>query len=101
MIQVNLDFTDEQFRSVLREEIQRAVADVVSKEQYPPILTRDDLKNIFQVESASVSRMVAIESFPKFSHINSRYPRDQVMEWIKENSTWVEQNSNYFRNKAM
>lgn len=95
MIQVNLDFANDQFREVLQQEIQKAVTEVVAKEQYPPLLTRKDLEEIFQVESTAINKLVNMKSFPKFEMIRARYPRDQVMEWIKQNSSWVESNSKH------
>lgn len=55
------------------------------------------LQEIFQIKSAAVTRLTGIESFPKLKTIQARYPRDLVFEWIKQNSTWVEENTNYFQ----
>jgi len=72
-------------REVFREEQEREDLEIKIK-QYPPLLTRKDLGEIFQSTQSVISRIVKIESFPKFNHIQGRYPRDLVFKWIEENS---------------
>ncbi|MGR3287137.1 hypothetical protein [Bacillus sonorensis] len=84
-------------KALCEKAYQQGVEDGAKKYTYPPILKNTHLQEIFQIKSAAVTRLTGIESFPKLKTIQARYPRDLVFEWIKQNSTWVEENTNYFQ----
>ncbi|MCY8438576.1 MULTISPECIES: hypothetical protein [Bacillus] len=87
-------------KSLCEKAYQQGVEDGAKKYTYPPILKNTHLQEIFQIKSAAVTRLTGIDSFPKLKTIQARYPRDLVFEWIKQNSTWVEENTNYFKKEA-
>ncbi|TYT94611.1 hypothetical protein FZW83_07695 [Listeria monocytogenes] len=77
--------------------IFKAVADKAYKEgvadgrksfmEYPELLTNKHLAEIFSCTTSYVSStIVKKEGFPKFKHLQSRYPRNLVFTWIEENT---------------
>ncbi|OAT74576.1 hypothetical protein [Parageobacillus thermoglucosidasius] len=78
-------------KDLVRQAYELGVEEGRKKYSYPPLLTRKDLAEIFQVQLPTISNITNIPSFPKFKHIRARYPRDQVFRWIEENSTYLEQ----------
>jgi hypothetical protein len=86
---------------LFRQAYEKGVEDGMKRFSYPPVLTKEHLKEIFQVEPATVNKLVAYPTFPKFNEVRARYPRDRVFEWIDQNSTWVKQNTNYFSKEVI
>ncbi|WP_233414603.1 helix-turn-helix domain-containing protein [Thermaerobacillus caldiproteolyticus] len=82
---------DNYVKDLVRQAYELGVEEGREKYSYPPLLTRKDLAEIFQVQLSTVSNLTDIPGFPKFEHIRARYPRDQVFRWIEENSTYLEQ----------
>ncbi|MEH6943514.1 DNA-binding protein [Bacillus sp. JJ722] len=96
MIQVNLDFTDEQFRTVLREEIQKAVADVVKQNQLPPMLTRKQFMELFNISQTKASELLNRADFPVCREAGVLIPSHLLMKWVEKNTRWVDENTDYF-----
>ncbi|WP_374964567.1 helix-turn-helix transcriptional regulator [Lysinibacillus sp. RS5] len=65
----------------------KGVQDGQSKYNYPPVLTKKDLEEIFQASSSTIDRTVARKDFPKLTTMSGKYPRDEVFAWISRNST--------------
>jgi hypothetical protein len=82
---------DKYVKDLIRQAYELGVEEGRKKYSYPPLLTRKDLAEIFQVQLSTVSNLTDIPGFPKFEHIRARYPRDQVFRWIEENSTYLDQ----------
>lgn len=80
----------ELFKEKLSYALEKAYMEGVeegrTKFNYPPVLTKAHLCEIFQTEMPTVSRLVARPDFPKLTVVRARYPRDQVFEWIERNS---------------
>ncbi|NPC91184.1 hypothetical protein HOO54_02675 [Bacillus sp. WMMC1349] len=87
-------------KSLCEKAYEKGIEDGAKRYSFPPILKNTHLQEIFQIKSAAVTRLTGIDSFPKLKTIQARYPRDLVFEWIKQNSTWVEENTNYFKKGA-
>ncbi|WP_042348297.1 hypothetical protein [Bacillus massiliigorillae] len=96
MIQVNLDFTDEQFRRVLREEIQKAVSNVIKQNQLPPMLTRKEFMELFNISQTKASELLNRPDFPVFREAGVLIPTHLLMKWVEKNTKWVDDNTNYF-----
>lgn len=77
-------------REMVREAYKEGLFDARRERELPYMLTQDDLEGIFQVGRSAVEKIVRIESFPKFDHLKARYPRDQVLEWINQNTTVIQ-----------
>lgn len=96
MIQVNVDFADEQFREVLREEIEKAMADVIRKSQLPPMLTRTEFMKLLRISNTKASELLNRPDFPVFREAGVLVPTHLLFKWIEKNTRWLEENSNYF-----
>ena len=71
---------------VIEKAYLKGVQDGQMKYNYEPVLTKKDLKKIFQVSTATVDRLVRRKDFPRLIPFAGKYPRDEVFEWIKNNS---------------
>lgn len=81
----------ELFQQKLEFAIEKAylkgVQDGQSKYNYEPVLTKEDLKKIFQKSQSTIDRLVLRKDFPKLTSLAGSYPRDEVFAWISRNST--------------
>ncbi|MED4977192.1 DNA-binding protein [Heyndrickxia faecalis] len=100
MIQINVDFADEQFREVLRQEIDKALADVVRKNELPPMLTKKEFMELLRIKDTKASELLNRPDFPVFREAGVLIPTHLLFQWIEKNTRWVEENSNYF-NRAI
>lgn len=76
----------EELKFLFRESYEQGLKDARLERQYPPILKKEDLAEIFQVAISTVEKIIRIEGFPKFKAISARYPRDEVFKWIEANT---------------
>jgi hypothetical protein len=88
---VQMSNIDKYVKDPVKQAYELEVEEGRKKYSYPPLLTRKELAEIFQVQLSTVSNLTDIPGFPKFEHIRARYPRDQVFRWIEENSTYLDQ----------
>lgn len=93
---ISVNFNVEELREIIREEVERGVKNQTLS-NFPPILTRQDLGEIFQASESVITKLINIPTFPKFTHIKGRYPRDQVLEWIEQNIEQIEIKNNRLR----
>ncbi|MED4936285.1 DNA-binding protein [Heyndrickxia coagulans] len=100
MIQINVDFADEQFREILRQEVEKAMADVIRKNELPPMLTKKELMNLLRIKDTKASELLNRPDFPVFREAGVLIPTHLLFQWIEKNTRWVEENSNYF-NRAI
>lgn len=63
----------------------RGVEDAKKYYQYPEALKTTDIEKMYQIKSAKVSELVRRKDFPKIKLIRARYPRDEVIEFMKNN----------------
>lgn len=93
------------FKARMEELFQKAyekgVEDGMKRFSYPPILKNSHLAEILQIAMPTVIKVTSNPSFPRLKAIKGRYPRDAVFAWINENSTWVEENTGYFKKSAI
>lgn len=101
MIQVNLDFADDNFREMLREEIKNAVADVIRQNQLPPMLTRKQLMQLFSIGETKASELINRSDFPVMREAGILIPTHLLFKWIDRNTRWVEGNTDYFSREAI
>ncbi|MGE6260909.1 hypothetical protein ACQKCU_24035 [Heyndrickxia sporothermodurans] len=81
---------EENLKVMFQKAYEQGVADGQKRFNLPYTLTRNHLKEIFQVELPTVDKITAHPTFPKFQLVRARYPRDQVLEWINKNSDFIE-----------
>ncbi|MFJ7840348.1 hypothetical protein ACIQXG_12885 [Lysinibacillus sphaericus] len=84
--ELELELVKLKIEQVAEEAFLQGVEYGKQQHKWPPILTNSDLKEIFQCSSSVVHRLKNISGFPNFPYIQGRYPRDEVFEWIKNNS---------------
>ncbi|MGE8079062.1 DNA-binding protein [Peribacillus loiseleuriae] len=101
MIQVNLDFADDNFREMLREEIKNAVADVIRQNQLPPMLTRKQLMELFNIGETKASELLNRSDFPVFREAGVLIPTHMLFKWIEQHTRWFEDNTDYFNRKVI
>lgn len=101
MIQIQIDpeklLGNEDFRQILREEIQSAVSEVVRQNQLPPMLNRKQLMELFQIGQTKCSELLNRPDFPVFREAGVLIPTHLLFQWIEKNTRWVEENTNYFK----
>ncbi|MER2039683.1 MAG: hypothetical protein ABS944_16170 [Solibacillus sp.] len=71
----------------VEQAFQKGMETGLAKSAFPPVLKKEHLCEILQVEMPTVSKLVARKDFPKLTTVQARYPRDQVFDWIDRNST--------------
>jgi len=97
MIQINVDFADEQFREILRQEVEKAMADVIRKNELPPMLTKKELMNLLRIKDTKASELLNRPDFPVFREAGVLIPTHLLFQWIEKNTKWLEENSTYYR----
>ena len=98
MIQVNLDFTDDAFREVLRQEIKNAVEEVVRQNQLPPLLTRKEFMKLLNISETKASELLNRVDFPVFREAGILIPTHLLFKWIEKNTRWIGENTDYYSN---
>lgn len=76
----------EELKELFQQSYQQGVKDAQLQAELPAILKKQDLARIFQIALPTVDKMIRMEGFPRFKHVAARYPRDEVFEWIKQNT---------------
>lgn len=84
--ELKADLLAAELKDLFRQSYEQGVEDARREREFPAILKKQDLAEIFQVAMPTVDKIVRIEGFPRFKHTAARYPRDAVFIWIKENT---------------
>lgn len=84
--ELELEIVKLKIQQVAEEAFLQGVEYGKKQHKWPPLLTNSDLKEIFQCSDTVVHQLKKISGFPKFPYMQARYPRDEVFEWIKNNS---------------
>ncbi|MGX2958015.1 DNA-binding protein [Peribacillus sp. JNUCC 23] len=101
MIQVNLDFADDNFREMLRKEIKNAVADVIQQNQLPPLLTRKQLMKLMDIGETKAAELFNRPDFPVFREAGVLIPTHLLFKWIEQHTRWVDENTRYFKREVI
>ncbi|MMZ57457.1 hypothetical protein D1872_193910 [compost metagenome] len=89
---VHIPEIDKYVQELVKKAYELGVEEGRKKYNFPTLLTKNNLKEILQVELSAVNKIVDIPTFPKFKQIRARYPRDHVFSWINENSSTLKDN---------
>lgn len=76
----------EELKELFHQSYQKGVEDARQEREFPAILKKTDLADIFQVSMPTVEKIIRCEGFPRFKHVAARYPRDEVYKWIADNT---------------
>lgn len=76
----------EELKALFHEAYEKGLEDAKREREYPPVLKKEHIAEIFQVALPTVEKIIRCEGFPKLKAVAARYPRDQVFEWIEKNT---------------
>ncbi|MFL0365339.1 helix-turn-helix domain-containing protein [Pseudobacillus sp. 179-B 2D1 NHS] len=74
---------------LFQQAYEKGVDDGMKRFSYPPVLTNKHLAEILQIKPPTVTKVTSNPSFPRLKNIQARYPRDEVFEWIKRNTSFL------------
>jgi hypothetical protein len=81
--------------------VERVAEQSKPKNQLPPLLTRKDLMELFHISQTKTSELLSRPDFPVFREAGVLIPTHKLFEWIDRNTQWVEDNTDYFKHKAI
>ncbi|MEK4247623.1 hypothetical protein MKZ20_20305 [Psychrobacillus sp. FSL K6-2684] len=84
------DYMIAKFQILISQAYEQGVEDGRAKFTYPPVLTKQHLMEIFQIELPTVDKIIKDSTFPRLQTIRARYPRDAVFTWIDKNTAALE-----------
>jgi hypothetical protein len=99
VIKVEIDM--EQLRQVIHEEVTKAVDEVTKHHQLPPMLTRKQLMELFNISQTKASELLNRADFPVFREAGVLIPTHLLFKWIEKHTRWVEENTSFFEKSAM
>lgn len=79
----------EHIKQLFQQAYEQGVQDGRTLFAYPEVLTKKHLCEIFQLKEDAINKMVANPTFPKFTQARARYPRDQVLVWIRKHTSYL------------
>ncbi|QTB24296.1 DNA-binding protein [Lysinibacillus sphaericus] len=88
----------QEFRDLVREELEKALTPRPLIRELPILLTRDQLKELFDIKDTKASTLLGRADFPKF-HEAGRVliPTKALLHWIDEHTEWVNTHTTYFK----
>ncbi|MGN4124856.1 DNA-binding protein [Lysinibacillus sphaericus] len=88
----------EELRELFREELNNAFTTKPLVRELPVLLTRDQLKELFDIKDTKASELLGRMDFPKF-HEAGRVliPSKALLQWIDEHTEWMGTNTRYFK----
>ncbi|MEA1855621.1 hypothetical protein U9M49_21395 [Cytobacillus sp. OWB-43] len=76
---------EEKLKAICQRAYEQGLEDARSVKSLPSMMKKDDLAEYFQVSKPTVENIIRMDGFPKSTIVNSRYPRDLVIEWANKN----------------
>jgi len=87
----------QEFRELFREELEKVFTPKPLIRELPILLTRDQLKELFDIKDTKASALLGRSDFPKFYEAGRvLIPTKALLHWIDENTEWVNTHSTYF-----
>ena len=92
---MNIEFDEQFYENIavkVAEKLAERMGESRNQPELPLILTRDDVKELMDIGENKTSELMSI--LPKikgFSH--PKIPSQSFLEWISENTEWVEKNA--------
>lgn len=83
--QVLITMSVEEFRSIIQEEVEAAVADLGSRRDLPHFLTRKEAKELLRINDTKMSELMGIPDFPVCREFGVKIYTDKLFEWIEDN----------------
>lgn len=76
---------EENLKTMFTQAYEEGLQDAREVYALPLHLKKQDIANLFQIELATVDKIIRMEGFPKSKVISARYPRDMVLKWAEGN----------------
>lgn len=88
----------QEFRELFREELEKVFTPKPLIRELPILLTRDQLKELFDIKDTKASALLGRSDFPKFYEAGRvLIPTKALLHWIDEHTEWVNTHSTYFK----
>lgn len=92
----------EEFKAEIKQEFREELEKVFTPKplirELPILLTRDQLKELFDIKDTKASALLGRSDFPKFYEAGRvLIPTKALLHWIDENTEWVNTHSTYFK----
>ncbi|WP_026678182.1 hypothetical protein [Fictibacillus gelatini] len=98
---LKLDFDDAAMDIIAAKIAEKAFEKLKEKmdtaNQWPPLLTRDQLKDFLGIKDTKASELLNRADFPVIREFGRpKVPTHMLMKWIEEHTEWMDCNSNFF-----
>lgn len=89
----------EELKAIVQEAVSEAVSQLKLErgmiKQLPPLLTREEFMEVMNISSTTATRIIERPDFRVFRRGKLLIETEFLFEWIRNNSDWVEENTNY------
>ncbi|OQM47550.1 hypothetical protein B6A27_00210 [Anoxybacillus sp. UARK-01] len=94
---IKFEISIDQIRQVIHEEVTKAVDEVMKyrQSQLPPMLTRKQLMELFNISQTKCSELLNRADFPVFREAGVLIPTHLLFKWIEKNTRWVTENTDF------
>ncbi|EMI15207.1 DNA-binding protein [Bacillus altitudinis] len=96
MLNIDHEAFKEMFREIIAEEVAKAMQDFRTT-QLPPMLTKKQLMELFNIKDTKASQLLNREDFPVFREAGLLIPTHLLFKWIENNTRWINENTDYFK----
>lgn len=94
----------EDFRSIIQEEVKKATEQFTPSygriKQLPPLLTREEFMEVMHISAPTATKIFDRPDFRVFRQGKLLIETEFLFQWIRKNSDWVEEHTNYFKRPA-
>lgn len=81
----------------LCKEMHEQLKDAFRTPELPPLLTVNQLMELFHIKRWKASELMGRPDFPVIREAGVLIHRDKLFEWIDRHTQWVEDNTGYFK----
>lgn len=98
---LTITMTVEEFRNIVSEEVNKVIGTQLEVqgriEQLPPLLTREEFMRVMRISAPTAIKIMNQPDFRVYRKGKILIETEFLFEWIRKNSEWVHENTNYFR----
>lgn len=87
----------EDFRTIVREEVAKAVVQKAETKELPHFLTRDETMKLLRISETKMSELMGRKDFPVCREFGVKIYTEKLFEWVARHTSWVEENTKYLR----
>lgn len=93
----NINFDSEEFRKIIREELEVNMPKQQMIEELPAMMTRSELKSFLRIGDTKASELLARADFPVFREAGVLIPTHLLMRWIEEHTECIQSDRKPFK----